>query len=667
MTQSATAGGFAALGLAQHLVDELAKQNITEPTPIQAEAIPALLSNVDLMASAQTGTGKTAAFLLPSLQKLTEAPINHGRGPRVLVLTPTRELAEQVSKVAIGFARAQRRCKIVTITGGVPYPVQHRDLAAPHEVLVATPGRLIDMIDNQRVSFERLELLVLDEADRMLDMGFIDDVEKIVNSLPATRQTALFSATLSDSVMSFAAPLMKTPQMVELAPKGLPTANVEQKIHWADGFEHKQKIATQLIKDAAETQTIMFVATKIDCDNIADALRVGGVRADALHGDLQQRVRRKVLDRLRRNEIDVLIATDVAARGIDVATIGQVINFDLPKFAEDYIHRIGRTGRAGRSGSAISLVTKNDFGAFTRIKRRYEIDFGEIELAGLEARFRPGDRSGGGKRPFNREGGNRGGERHFNRHNDGFKRHGKGFESGGERSFGGDRGGERGGERSFSREPAGERTFDRPIRGDFGGERRFDRAPRNDFAGDRAPRGEARAQNRSGRYGGGDNMFDAPRGGFNREQGGERSFDRAPRGDFGGDRAPRGDFGGKRFGGDRGGFGGDRGGFGGDRGGFSGDRAPRGNFGGDRGDRAPRGEFGGDRAPRGDFGGDRAPRGEFAGKRGGFGGDRGGFGGGDRAPRGDRGGFGGGDRSFGGDRGIGGDRRPAGGNKGRKF
>ncbi|GAA5785486.1 DEAD/DEAH box helicase [Chitiniphilus shinanonensis] len=446
--------GFAALGLSTELIRELTKQGITEPTPIQAQAIPVMQEGHDLMASAQTGTGKTAAFLLPAINRLSRPATHHGKGPRILVLTPTRELAEQVAKVAISYARSTQRCKVVTVTGGVPYPVQHRELALPLEVLVATPGRLTDLMRSGRIDFRRLELLVLDEADRMLDMGFIDEVEAIVAQLPQNRQTALFSATLSEAVQRFAAPMLKDPRKVELAPQGLPTANVQQAVHWADGYEHKLKLTAKLLQAAPETQSIVFVATKADADSIADWLRLEGIRADAMHGDLQQRVRRKVLDRLRRSEIDVLVATDVAARGIDVAGIGQVLNFDLPKFAEDYIHRIGRTGRAGRKGSAISLVTKNDFGAYTRISRRYEVQFEQMELEGLEARFRPGQGRPQGDRGARKPGGYAGNK----------PRTGQGS----------------GGWKGRDHEHRAPRT-DRPHTHTEGGERQFERAPREGF------------------------------------------------------------------------------------------------------------------------------------------------------------------------------------------
>jgi superfamily II DNA/RNA helicase len=395
MTQSA----FAALGIAPAIVSALESQQITEPTPVQTEAIPLLLAGHDLMASAQTGTGKTAAFLLPALTKLQKEPKHHGRGPRVLVLTPTRELADQVAKVATDFARHIPKCKVACFVGGTPYPVQNRILSQPLEVLVATPGRLGDLMRGGRIDFRRLELLVIDEADRMLDMGFIDEVEAIVASLPKERQTALFSATLSESVQEFATPLLRAPKLIELAPSTTPQPQIDQAVHYADGYEHKLKLTAGLLKQNDGQQSIVFTATKVDADGVADWLRLEGHRAAAMHGDMAQRDRRRTLDRLRKGEIDILIATDVAARGIDVAGISMVVNFDLPKFAEDYIHRIGRTGRAGRSGRAISLVGKNDFQPLTRIRRLYKVDFETLALPGLEANFRPerDGRRGNGK------------------------------------------------------------------------------------------------------------------------------------------------------------------------------------------------------------------------------------------------------------------------------
>ncbi|GHD59155.1 DEAD/DEAH box helicase [Jeongeupia chitinilytica] len=591
---------FEALGLSADIVRDLAQNGLHAPTAIQAQAIPQILAGHDLLASAQTGTGKTAAFLLPAIHKLGMAPKHHSRGPRVLVLTPTRELAEQVAKVATQFTRRIPRCKVVSIVGGTPYPVQHKQLSQPVEVVVATPGRLMDLMNGGRIDFRRLELLVLDEADRMLDMGFIDDIETIVSQLPAERQTALFSATLSETVQRFAAPMMKDPVRVELAPTGSPTANIAQAIHYADGYEHKIKLTAALINGAPNTQSIVFTATKVDADSVADALRMDSIRADALHGDLPQRMRRKVLDKLRRGEIDVIVATDVAARGIDVAGIGLVLNFDLPKFAEDYVHRIGRTGRAGREGRAVSLVGKNDFHLLTKIRRRYEIEVETMAVEGLEANFNPANRAPRGDS--------------------------RGRPQGGRGGYGGNRDGG-----SFRRE-GGYGQRDRNFSSDRGERSYADRAPRED----RPSFGDAPHQERSF---GGERSFNKPQG--------ERSYgdrnDRAPRRDFGApqerrsygdrqDRAPRGEFGApqeRRSYGDRQ------------------DRAPRGEFAapqerrsyGDRQDRAPRGEFGGaprqersygdrqDRAPRGEFGapqerrsyGDRSER-QFSDR--GFGGDK---------------------------------------------
>ncbi|MBB5190560.1 superfamily II DNA/RNA helicase [Silvimonas terrae] len=546
---------FSSLGLAIEIVQELTAQGLHSPTPVQAAAIPVLLEGHDLMASAQTGTGKTAAFLLPALNRLARPPKHHGKGPRVLVLTPTRELAEQVSKVAMNFSRRIPRCKVVSLVGGVPYPVQHKQLAQPVEIVVATPGRLMDLMRSGRIDFRRLELLVLDEADRMLDMGFIEDIEAIVAELPEERQTALFSATLSETVQEFARPMLRDPRKVELAPQGLPTANVEQSVHYADGYEHKLKLTAALAEAAAGTQSIIFTATKADADGIADWLRVAGLKADAMHGDLPQRSRRKVLDKLRRGEIDMLVATDVAARGIDVAGIGQVINFDLPRFSEDYIHRIGRTGRAGRSGRAVSLVTRNDFVLLTRIKKRYQVNFETMTLEGLEARFQPGARrtddrrpNGGGGRSFGdrpRQGGDRQGygnrdsaPRFNNENREHAPRDNSYFNDRRNGNLGGN-----GQERSFENRPRPEGGYrnnrdSQPREGGFN----RDGAPReNRFNRDGAPREFANRETGNREYG-------QREGGFNRDGGAPREN----RGGYAGKR--EGGFGEKReFGGNGGG------------------------------------------------------------------------------------------------------------------
>ncbi|WP_373975296.1 DEAD/DEAH box helicase [Chitinibacter sp. SCUT-21] len=552
-----TSNEFVTLGLAPQITEILEAQGFTKPTPIQAAAIPEILAGHDIMASAQTGTGKTAAFLLPALHRLTKEATHHARGPRILVLTPTRELAEQVSKVATEFCRKIPRCKVVTVVGGVPYPVQNKMLSQPYEVLVATPGRLTDLLRSGRIDFRRMELLVLDEADRMLDMGFIDEVEAIVDQLPKERQTALFSATLTESVQRFAGPMLRSPKLVEMAPQATMQAQIAQSVHYADGYEHKQKLVAALLKKNEGQQSIIFTATKISADEVAEWLKLEGFKAAAMHGDLAQRDRRRTLDRLRRSDIDMLVATDVAARGIDVAGISLVINFDLPRFSEDYIHRIGRTGRAGRSGEAVSLVTKSDFSLLTKIRRQYNIEFTTQELEGLEARFQPGRGGQGGDRGRPGNGGGRG-------------RGGYAGNGGGRGGYAGNRdGGSRGGYQgnreggSFGdRAPRGDRPEghrSEASRGSFG-ERSHHNESRGGY-GERAPReqrsfGSGQARDHAGNS-------------FNR--------DSAPRGNFGGGRdggAPRGDRGGYagRDGGNRDG---NRGGYGGREGG-----APRGNGGG---------------------------------------------------------------------------------------
>ena len=341
----------------------------TSPTPIQEQAIPALLAGHDIMASAQTGTGKTAAFMLPALHRLAEPSSVPGRGPRVLVLTPTRELALQVSEAAAKYGKHLPRVRVVSILGGMPYPLQNKLLSQPVDILVATPGRLIDHIQRGRIQFSRLEMMVLDEADRMLDMGFIDDVETIASATPATRQTLLFSATLDGAIDKVAARLLKAPQRIQVATQQAKLDNIEQRLHYVDDMSHKNRLLDHLLRDIAMKQAIVFTATKRDADTLADNLSAQGHEAAALHGDMNQRDRTRTLTKLRHGGLRVLVATDVAARGIDVAGITHVINFDLPKFAEDYVHRIGRTGRAGASGIAVSFASVKDGVSLKKIER----------------------------------------------------------------------------------------------------------------------------------------------------------------------------------------------------------------------------------------------------------------------------------------------------------
>jgi superfamily II DNA/RNA helicase len=361
----------------------------TSPTPIQEQAIPALLAGHDLMASAQTGTGKTAAFMLPALHRLAEPAKIPGRGPRVLVLTPTRELALQVSEAAEKYGKHLPRVKVISILGGMPYPLQNKLLSQPVDILVATPGRLIDHIQRGRIQFSRLEMLVLDEADRMLDMGFIDDVETIASATPATRQTLLFSATLDGAIDKVAARLLKAPKRIQVATQQAKLDNIEQRLHYVDDMSHKNRLLDHLLRDIGMKQAIVFTATKRDADTLADNLSAQGHEAAALHGDMNQRDRTRTLTKLRHGGLRVLVATDVAARGIDVAGITHVINFDLPKFAEDYVHRIGRTGRAGAAGIAVSFASVKDSISLKKIERFTGQRIDSHVVPGLEPRIKP--------------------------------------------------------------------------------------------------------------------------------------------------------------------------------------------------------------------------------------------------------------------------------------
>jgi superfamily II DNA/RNA helicase len=374
---------FAELDLSPAILRAVQACGYTEPTPIQARAIPEALAGRDLMASAQTGTGKTAAFMLPALQRLSELKKGSKGAPRVLVLTPTRELAAQVLEATRTYGR-NLRLRSAVLLGGTPYREQFRALAQPIDLVVATPGRLIDHLERGSLNLRRLELLVLDEADRMLDMGFRPDVEKVTAAAPAGRQTLLFTATLDRAMAELAARLLKEPVRIDIAGKVAPAAGIEQRLHAADNLQHKQRLLQALVADQGLNQAIIFAATKRDADTLARDLAAQGHRAAALHGDMTQRVRNRTVQDLRRGRIRLLVATDVAARGLDVNTISHVINFDLPKFAEDYVHRIGRTGRAGATGVAISLAGTGDLPALQRIQRYIGCELPQHVLPGLE-------------------------------------------------------------------------------------------------------------------------------------------------------------------------------------------------------------------------------------------------------------------------------------------
>lgn len=351
---------FKKLGLHSGILKAIEEMGYHTPTPIQEQAIPKILGGVDLRASAQTGTGKTAAFVLPSLHRLMTPSTLPGHGPRILILVPTRELAMQVAAETIKYSRYLPRTKTVCIYGGAPYPIQNRELSRPYEILVATPGRLIDHMEQGRINFERVEMFILDEADRMLDMGFIKPVERIAAATPKTHQTLLFSATLKGNVLNLSKRLLNNPAEVSVAAEHISHENIEQRLHNVDNLDHKHRLLDHLLNDLLLNQAIVFTSTKRNADHLVDKLVEEGYRAAALHGNMNQRQRTRTLSLLRQGEIKILVATDVAARGIDVQTITHVINFDLPNNAEDYVHRIGRTGRAGAKGIALSFAAPKD-------------------------------------------------------------------------------------------------------------------------------------------------------------------------------------------------------------------------------------------------------------------------------------------------------------------
>ena len=453
---------FEALGLNPAILKALNDAGYTKPTPVQEQAVPAAIAGQDLLVSSQTGSGKTAAFMLPSLHRLAEldtAPAGRtpaqeaqsarARGdrprfqparPKMLVLTPTRELALQVTTNTTKYSINLRRIKAVSILGGMPYPKQMQLLAKNPEILVATPGRLIDHMESGKIDFSQLEILVLDEADRMLDMGFIDDIEKIVAATPEGRQTMLFSATLDGVVGNMARRITKDPQVIQIMSAANKHENITQRVHFVDDLSHKNRLLDHLLRDESMTQAVVFTATKRDADTIADRLNIAGFSAAALHGDMHQGARNRTLESLRRGQVKVLVATDVAARGIDVPSITHVLNYDLPKFPEDYVHRIGRTGRAGRNGLAISLVNHAEGMHVKRIERftKQQIPVGVVE--GFEPKKSAPARSTsrpGGWRPGEGRGG-KPAQRSFSKPGNGPRREGSG--SGGSHNGGGYKG-----------------------------------------------------------------------------------------------------------------------------------------------------------------------------------------------------------------------------------
>ena len=405
---------FSSVGLHPNLQRAVADQGYTVMTPIQAKAIPYVLAGRDIMGAAQTGTGKTAAFSLPLLHKMLpheNSSMSPARHPvRALVIAPTRELADQVAANIKGYA-AQTKLRVAVVYGGIDMKPQTLELKAGVEVLVATPGRLLDHIEAKNCVLNQVEYVVLDEADRMLDIGFLPDLQRILSYLPKQRQTLLFSATFSPEIKRLAESYLQNPLLVEVARPNATAANVEQHFY-SVATDDKRRAVLKVLKERSITQALVFVNSKLGCARLARSFERDGLKTNALHGDKSQDERLKALDAFKAGSVDVLVATDVAARGLDIVDLPAVFNFDVPFNAEDYVHRIGRTARAGASGLAVTLVTRDDSRLVSDIekliKRKIEIEPLELDdepprRAPRERRERDADdRAGRGSSPYSR-------------------------------------------------------------------------------------------------------------------------------------------------------------------------------------------------------------------------------------------------------------------------
>lgn len=378
---------FAELGLSDALIRVVTELGYTTPTGIQMEAIPTVLAGHDLLASAQTGTGKTAGFTLPILQQLSTRKAHHGeKNPyppiRALILTPTRELAVQVQESVQTYSKYTKLSSLA-VYGGVNIRPQMSRLKRRVDVLVATPGRLLDHVQQRTVDLSHIEILVLDEADRMLDMGFIHDIRRIMALLPAKRQNLLFSATFSDSIKTLADSLLTAPKIIEVARHNTTAQTVKQKVHLVDR-ERKRELLTHLIHTQEWNQALVFTRTKHGANRLAEQLEGDGIRTTAIHGDKSQAARMQALSRFKKGQVRILVATDVAARGIDIDELPYVVNYDLPMVSEDYVHRIGRTGRAGAKGEAISLVCVDEHRLLRDIERLIKTSLEKEMIDGFE-------------------------------------------------------------------------------------------------------------------------------------------------------------------------------------------------------------------------------------------------------------------------------------------
>ncbi|WP_374472921.1 DEAD/DEAH box helicase [Arenimonas sp.] len=373
---------FQSLGLAPELVRALSDVGYTTPTPIQAEAIPLALAGHDLMGGAQTGTGKTAAFALPLLHRLAQAGPQRGpRKPRALVLVPTRELAVQVSDSLRAYGK-HLRLSVATVYGGAGMQPQVEALRRGVDILVACPGRLIDHLQQRTADLSAVEALVLDEADRMLDMGFLPAIKRVLAKVPPQRQTMLFSATFEDAIKKLAMEFLRDPREVQVTVRNAVATSVTHVVHPVDA-SRKKDLLIEILSKRYQDQILVFGRTKHGCNRLAEQIEKAGINAVAIHGNKSQSQRLKALRDFKSGQARVLVATDVAARGLDIPLLPLVINFDLPMVAEDYVHRIGRTGRAGASGEAVSLVGTDEGGLLRAIQRLLKADIALVEVEGF--------------------------------------------------------------------------------------------------------------------------------------------------------------------------------------------------------------------------------------------------------------------------------------------
>ena len=395
---------FNTLNLAPEILKAIHEAGYKEPTAIQKKSIPHIIKKEHILATAQTGTGKTAAFVLPILNHLTTTK-RKGKGPRILIISPTRELANQISDSIKTYSRYLKIFS-VTITGGMSYQLQNKLLSKPVDILIATPGRLLDLHKQRKVKINDTEIMVLDEADKMLDMGFVPDIRKIFNATNKEQQMLMFSATLDPDVSKIAEEFLKSPTKISIEPQAIGHTNIEQTLYYVDSQSHKINLLDHFLSQDDVNQAIIFTATKRLADKLSDDLYHKDIKASALHGDMTQNSRTRTINRFKKNGIKVLVATDLASRGIDVKHITHVFNYDLPRFAEDYVHRIGRTGRADKKGFAISFVNDPDKEHLRKIERFTKLKINVQTVEGMEPTKTTADvhkkkkRRSGKKRPF---------------------------------------------------------------------------------------------------------------------------------------------------------------------------------------------------------------------------------------------------------------------------